>query len=284
MAVTANGGGFSVEMAEPPARQKAGTIALCKLLGGALHTGAGLLGYARAGKVNTNMGLKKIVEGAYLLHLGSTNAVLLDGGPELALVDAGFPDKASLVFDAIRRLGHTTRELRHLIFTHGHPDHIGSAAAIVRETGATTYMHVLDAPFAETGGPFRPMNPAPGLLPRTAYPFVWRPQERMEPLRIDRHMADGEKLPIAGGLHVVHIPGHCAGQVAFLWQGERLLIAGDVGMNILGLGDPLGFEDIKEGRRSQRKVATLRFNAAVFGHGRPIHSGASERIRSKWGR
>jgi hypothetical protein len=35
-------------------------------------------------------------------------------------------------------------------------------------------------------------------------------------------------------------------------------------MNILGLGDPVGFEDIEEGRRSQRKLATLRFNAAVF--------------------
>jgi hypothetical protein len=68
------------------------------------------------------------------------------------------------------------------------------------------------------------------------------------------------------------------------FEGERLLIAGDVGMNILGLGDPVGFEDIEEGRRSQRKVATLCFNAAVFGHGRPIHSGASEHIRSKWGR
>ena len=49
------------------------------------------------GKVNTNVGLKKIVEGAYLVYLGSANAVLLDGGPELALVYAGFPDKASVV-------------------------------------------------------------------------------------------------------------------------------------------------------------------------------------------
>jgi hypothetical protein len=46
----------------------------------------------RLGKVNTNVGLKKIVEGAYLVYLGSANAVLLDGGSELALVDAGFPD------------------------------------------------------------------------------------------------------------------------------------------------------------------------------------------------
>jgi len=230
------------------------------------------------------MGMKKIIDGAYLVPLGAANTVLLDAGPELALVDAGFPGKASLVFDAIRQIGRKPHDLRHLIFTHGHPDHIGSAAEIVRETGATTYMHALDAPFAELGGPFRPMDPAPGVLPRTSYRFVWHPQERMEPVRIDRHIADGETLPIAGGLHVVHAPGHCAGQVALLWQGERLMIAGDVGMNIFGLGDPVGFEDLEAGRRSQRKLAALRFNAAVFGHGQPIHSGASECLCRKWGR
>lgn len=104
----------------------------------------------------------------------------------------------------------------------------------------------------------------------------------MEPVRIDRHIADGETLPIAGGLRLVHTPGHSAGQVALLWQGERLLIAGDVGVNIIGLGDPMGFENIAEGRRSQRKLAALRFDAAVFGHGRVIRSSASDRIRRKW--
>ena len=76
--------------------------------------------------------MRKIIEGAYLVSLGNANAVLLDAGPELALVDAGFPGKASVVFDAVRQLGRTPRDLRHLIFTHGHPDDIGSAAAIVR--------------------------------------------------------------------------------------------------------------------------------------------------------
>ena len=233
------------------------------------------------------MSLTQITKGAYLLPLGMANAVLLDGGAdaggELALVDAGFPRKASIVLDAIRQLGRSPRDLRHLVFTHGHPDHIGSAAAIVRATGATTYMHATDAPLAETGGPFRPMTPAPGLLPRTAYRFVWHQHERTEPVRIDRHIAEGDTLPIAGGVQVVATPGHCAGQVAFLWQGERLLIAGDVGMHILGLGDPVGFEDLEAGRRSQRKVAGLRFDAAVFGHGGPIRSGASDRLRRRWG-
>ena len=67
-------------------------------------------------------------------------------------------------FWAIRALGRSLSQLKHLIFTHGHPDHIGSAAAIVRETGAKTYMHPLDIPMAESGGAFRPMRPGPGLI------------------------------------------------------------------------------------------------------------------------
>lgn len=230
------------------------------------------------------LALKKIIDGAYLIPLGMANAVLLDAGSELTLVDAGFPDKASIVFDAIRQLGRSPRDLRHLVFTHHHPDHIGSAAAIVRETGATTYMHPLDIPIAETGGPFRAMDPAPGLVEKIVYRLVWRQHERMEPVHIDRHIVEGETVPVAGGLQVIHTPGHCAGQVAFLWQGQRLLIAGDVGKNILGIGDPLGFEDLEEGRRSQRKIAALRFDAVAFGHGGMIQSSASEKVQKKWGR
>jgi hypothetical protein len=54
-------------------------------------------------------------------------------------------------------------------------------------------------------------------------------------------------------------------------------------MNIMGLGDPVGFESLKEGRASQRKVASLSFDSAGFGHGEPIARDASTRFRNKWG-
>jgi hypothetical protein len=54
-------------------------------------------------------------------------------------------------------------------------------------------------------------------------------------------------------------------------------------MNIMGLGDPRGFESLKEGRASQRKVASLSFDSAGFGHGEPIARDASTRFRNKWG-
>lgn len=78
-----------------------------------------------------------------------------------------------------------------MIFTHGHPDHIGSAAPIVRETGATTWMHAADTPLAETGGPFHPMSRVPGLMHAVVFRMVWNPKDRMQPFGIDKNMADG---------------------------------------------------------------------------------------------
>ncbi|WP_182084333.1 MBL fold metallo-hydrolase [Aureimonas sp. ME7] len=225
--------------------------------------------------------MKQINEDAWLLSPGNANAVLLAKGNELTLVDAGFAGKERVVLDAIAALGRRPSNLKHLVFTHSHPDHIGSSAAIVEAAGARTYMHALDAPFAETGGRFRPMTAAPGLLHGIMYRLVWHPNVRMRPFRIDQHVADGETLPLAGGLRAVHVPGHAAGQLAYLWRGDRLLIGGDVFMNIFGLADPVGFEDEAQARRSQRKLAALQFDKAVFGHGGAILSGASDKVRRK---
>ncbi len=228
------------------------------------------------------MAVKRVIEGVHVVPMGMANAFLIDRDDWLALIDAGFPRKEAAVFAAIRALGRSSDHLKHLIFTHGHPDHIGSAAAIVRETGAKTYMHPLDIPMAESGGPFRPMRPAPGLLRQVMCKLFFDPDERLEPVAIDQPLTDGETFPIAGGIDVIHTPGHCAGHVALLWRPGRMLFAGDVYMNLMGLADPVGFENLDEGRASQRKLASLSFDAAGFGHGAPIARDASMRFRDEW--
>jgi glyoxylase-like metal-dependent hydrolase (beta-lactamase superfamily II) len=106
-------------------------------------------------------------------------------------------------------------------------------------------MHPLDIPTAENGGPFRPMRPAPGLLGQVLCRLFFDPDERMEPDAIDEPLTDGEILPIAGGIEVIHTPAHCAGHVALLWHPGRMLFAGDVCTNLMGLGDPVGFESLE---------------------------------------
>jgi glyoxylase-like metal-dependent hydrolase (beta-lactamase superfamily II) len=127
------------------------------------------------------------------------------------------------------------------------------------------------------------MSSSPGLVQKIGFRLFWRPNEPVAPIRIDEQIDDGDMLPIAGGLEVIHTPGHSAGHVSLLWQNGRLLIVGDVGSNVAGVSDPLGFEDREQGRRSQRQLASLHFEAAAFGHGRAIPRDAVPRIRRAWG-
>ena len=114
--------------------------------------------------------MKQIIEKPWLVPLGFANGVLLDrddGG--LVLIDAGFPSHEAAIFDALTTLGRQPEDLPNLVFMHAHPDHIGSAAALIKRTGAETWMHPIDIPLAASGGPFRPMRPSPGLAQRIGY-------------------------------------------------------------------------------------------------------------------
>ncbi|MBV8969922.1 MAG: MBL fold metallo-hydrolase, partial [Verrucomicrobia bacterium] len=157
------------------------------------------------------MPVNPVIKGVLVVPMGMSNAYLIESDDGITLVDAGFPSKEALVFDAIRGLGRSLDQLKHLIFTHGHPDHIGSAAAIVRETGARTYMHPLDIPMAESGGPFRPMRPAPGLLRQVMCRLFYDHNKRVAPVAIDQPLSDSEILPI----------GHKALEVQLAHLGEH---------------------------------------------------------------
>jgi glyoxylase-like metal-dependent hydrolase (beta-lactamase superfamily II) len=139
-----------------------------------------------------------VINAVHILPMGMANAFLIEGDDGLTLIDAGFPGKEAAAFGAIRGLGRSPDQLKHPIFSHGHPDHIDSAAAIVRETRVRTYMHALDTPMAESGGPFRPMTPAPGLVGRVLCNLFYHPEELLDPVAVDQQLTHGEILPIPG--------------------------------------------------------------------------------------
>jgi glyoxylase-like metal-dependent hydrolase (beta-lactamase superfamily II) len=172
-------------------------------------------------ELSLHIAVKRVIKGVQVVPMGMANPFLIEGDDGLTLIDAGYRGKEAIVFGAISGLGHSPGQLKHLIFTHGHPDHIGSAAAIVLETGARTYMHPLDIPMAESGGPSRPLKAAPGLLRRVLCKLLYHPNERLEPVAIDQPLTAGEILPIAGGIDVIHAPGHCAGQFAAVASGTN---------------------------------------------------------------
>ena len=228
------------------------------------------------------MAAAQVVEGLWQINLGAVNAYLLDQG-ELTLLDTGIPKSEGKIAAAIQGLGKKPTDVRHIVVTHCHPDHSGSLAALKRLTGATVYMHATDAAMVRKGEGKRPMTPAPGILRGLMYRlFVAGNDGKIEASAVDREINDGMELPIAGGLKAIHVPGHCAGQLAFLWPRRRLLFAADACANMPNFGYALSYEDLALGNQSLRKLSALDFDVACFGHGKPITTGASQKFREKW--
>ena len=226
---------------------------------------------------------RQVIPGLHMISVGPINMFLLESEDGYALIDTGLPGNADAVLKTMAALGKPPSSIRHILLTHGHPDHIGSLAAVKKATGAVTYMHPADTPIATSGKGFRPMKAAPGLLTGILFRLFVRLDRVVEPAAIDRQVEDGEQLPIAGGIRAIHVPGHCAGQLVFLW-GQRggVLFAADACSNLMGLGLSLGYEDIDRGKRDLSRLGKLDFQVACFGHGKPILENASLRFREKW--
>ena len=229
---------------------------------------------------------KEILPGFHQIALGMVNAFLIESDDGLALIDTGYPGNGAKILEAVGSLGKAPKDLRHILVTHCHPDHAGSLAELVRQTGATVWMHPTDAEMVRSGRCLRPVKTAPGFMNAIIGRMIrWTASHEIEPAEVAREVTDGESIPVGGGLRAIHVPGHCAGQLAFLWPKHGgVLIAADVAANIFGLGLSPVYEDLDEGRRSLAKLSTLDFQAAVFGHGGPILKGASDQFRAKWPR
>ena len=229
------------------------------------------------------MAAKLVIPGLHIIPVSGVNVYLLDDPAGLVLIDTGFPDKEAVILEAVRGLGRAAGDIKHIVLTHAHIDHIGGLAALKAATGAQTWMHEVDAPLAESGGPFRPLTPAKELLPGLLFRLFVKPGATVAPSVIDHKVRDDEVLPIAGGLRVIHVPGHCAGQIALLWDSRSVLFTGDACINLFGLGPPLGWEDVSAGLASQKRLGTYAYEIACFGHGKPVTKDASAQIKRKFG-
>jgi glyoxylase-like metal-dependent hydrolase (beta-lactamase superfamily II) len=77
----------------------------------------------------------------HFLRFPVGNAYLWRDPEGLTLIDSGPPGSASRIAEAIRGLGHDTAEVRRLVLTHFHEDHVGSAADIVTWGEVRVYAH-----------------------------------------------------------------------------------------------------------------------------------------------
>ena len=193
----------------------------------------------------------------------------------LTLVDTGTPGGAGALLAAVRAVGREPSDVGRILVTHRHADHVGNAAELARETGAPVHVAPLEAPFVRDGGE-QPRPSAATPMGRVLVPYVkvalpWA----LTPTPVEESLRDGEAV---GSFRVIATPGHTAGHVSLLWEERGVLFTADAAANITGVGPHPAADDPATARESFRKLGTLSFDAACFGHGRTIPSGASGRF------
>src|SRR5919206_4393731 len=109
------------------------------------------------------------------------------------LVDAGLPDQTEAISAALVEAGIGVRDLRRIIFTHQDLDHVGSGAALVRQSGARVLAHPADAPHIE--GKQRPLKFTPEMLEQR--PHMRKVLERLEPIGVDEQVENDTRLDLA---------------------------------------------------------------------------------------
>jgi glyoxylase-like metal-dependent hydrolase (beta-lactamase superfamily II) len=157
--------------------------------------------------------------------------------PEPAIVDTGIASSPlEGMAPALAALGRDIADVRWILLTHGHIDHVGGAHALWELTGrrAQVVIGAADAPFLQSrrahvdeyvAGRGQYLRDAEGAA-RVAAAGAAVISGEMSPALL---VHGGESIPLGGGVTVsVHaVPGHTAGSVAYLLDGQRAVFTGD---------------------------------------------------------
>ncbi|MFE1173753.1 MBL fold metallo-hydrolase [Streptomyces sp. NPDC058773] len=201
-----------------------------------------------------------------------------------AVVDTGIPGSAPVVLAALDRLGARPDQLRQIVLTHSHIDHMGSAADLVDATGARVLAGALDAPYIRGTAP----EPVPEFTPaeQSLYEGIMADFAAAEvpPLRhvdVDVELHDGDTLDgWPEPVRVLHVPGHTPGGIALHLPGSRLLFPGDIiGTTPDGTRAVLGPGNVarEEAIASFRRLAALdALDTVCVPHGAPLRTGARD--------
>jgi len=82
-----------------------------------------------------------VAEGISFVQGPESNWLVLYDADTVSLIDSGYPADHALVLESIRAVGREPEQLRTILITHGHADHIGNAARLGVEYGCAILCH-----------------------------------------------------------------------------------------------------------------------------------------------
>src|SRR3954468_20893561 len=231
-----------------------------------------------------------VAEGILRVPHTYVNWYLLDDADGVTIVDAGLPRHWDLLPKALQRIGRRLEDVRALVLTHGHYDHVGFAERARTELGIPVYAprgediyrHPLRFPFERL-----PLLYAtnPGFL-KVAARFAANGALFTKGVEEVTEFGDGGELPVPGRPRVLATPGHTPGHVALHLPGEDAVITGDALVTLdpyTGLTGPrlvakAALADSAQNLATLDRIAETGAGHLFPGPGEPWHGSAEEAV------
>jgi glyoxylase-like metal-dependent hydrolase (beta-lactamase superfamily II) len=230
----------------------------------------------------------KIADGLHRIGPGLVSCYLLEEAGNVTIVDAGMPGLFSDLVDELAAMGRGLGDVRALILTHGHSDHIGFAERLRRERNVPVSVHELDAAMArgEDKGGQRSAGPTKPLpLLRFLWFGVRKGALRTPTIGVVSTFGDGATLDVPGSPRVILVPGHSPGSAALHVPSRDALLVGDalatesVASGATGPMIAPFSADPAQALASLDRLEGIEARWVLPGHGQPWTDGVGEAIR-----
>ena len=230
----------------------------------------------------------RIAEGIYRIGPGLINSYLLAEDGAVTIIDTGAPGYWNDLPKELAAMGRSMADVRAVVLTHAHIDHVGFAERIRRERGVPISVHEADAKMAR--GEIKPRNQKMlGVSPVPLLRFIAFALSRgmlgATPIAEVGTFGDGTTLDVPGSPRVIHLPGHSEGSAALHVRTRDALFVGDAFCTLNVISGATGPRLAPFGSDLPLAVASLarldRVEAALVlpGHGEPWTGGVGEAVR-----
>lgn len=205
-----------------------------------------------------------------LINCDNTNCYIIRGTDGDILVDTGIPKYRDEIETWLLNYN-----VKLIVLTHGHNDHIGNAAYFSELYGAPIAMSKDDELLAEDN--LCRHFYSVGAAGKVVAALSKKPMSnRSELFEVNIYLEDGMELgkDFGADCKAIRLDGHTKGSFGFM-NGTDLYL-GDAAMNYLKPSFPLICESPKAARASLEKIKKLKTKRIFFGHGEPIETNSAE--------
>jgi glyoxylase-like metal-dependent hydrolase (beta-lactamase superfamily II) len=230
----------------------------------------------------------RVAPGIHRIGTGLVNSYLLEESAQITIVDAGAPGYWNDLPAELAAMNRTLADVRALVLTHAHIDHVGFAERLRSERGVPVSVHELDAKMAR--GEAKPQNQkilGIGLVALIGFVrfALSKGMLRSTPIAEVATFGDGATLDVPGAPRVIHLPGHSEGSAALHIPARNALFVGDALATLNVISGKTGPQLAPFGSdllRAKESLLRLRGVEAAYvlpGHGQPWTRGVGEAVR-----